>query len=1213
MVSASSSPGRQTPKNPKARQKAPDALQTVARKLNYEVIYERKRNLSTCSTSTNESNCSELGSETPVNGNGQESLSDEESYECSREETPDVTALPVINQEEEAQKEEMSFYEQSRRFYLQNDDKSEYLGKDDTDENLLKYGIKLNSSYMHNFEDKHPDVLKRDQFYPDFLDKDKLKEKMLQNPKKYIRCVIQIEGSHEAYCNPVDSKDSMNLIEISGRSKVGQVFNEDEVVVEILDDKDVKGKRFGKVIGIWSRQRHKDTKHPVFICTLDDMESNLVRPMCKTIPKLHVIDREIFQKYKTINSRRYKIETYDYDESAEILCNPKIISLNPAEQRSYIFLVAFISWSPRHIYPRGAIIKILPPGLAESTGLMILNLQHEVPTLYRKSTVDQVASLSKRMGDEPSVALLQGRMNLTGLKTFTIDPQGSKDLDDALSIEQIDGGYRVGVHISDVATFIPKDSPLDDESKQRATTFYPGIRRPRNMVPEPFSTNICSLLPEKTRLTVSVFFNITSKGRPMQMEGNTFGIFKSYIRSCCQLTYEEAQSIISSPNVDNMNELTKSVKTLHKIAKEIRKNRLGNAMFAMDLDWEESEQGESDSLTQEAHYLVEEFMIMANRKVAEWLRRLRFNGYSQCIPLRCQPPPSKEHMEEFLQKNNCYIDIVLRLQNKQVGPKRPSFHEYLNTENQNNVKSVMVARDIWREMKTSPNTAAEYVRKDDLHPLQLTVYQHWLSIQEKAGYRCSGSIKGEEDGKHNSLEIFPYTHFTSPIRRYNDLIVHRLIHSALENSPCPYQRQDIESICVHINSVSKRAKEYEKGCKALQAALQFKTNPKMMNCYVDDVSDRGVALCSPCLKFVPRQQREITFNLLDMGFKPEVIEDPDTKWNKVIAIWRKRLYDFVEKPKYKPLKGNEYKINPHTGVVFLPVHQWARILRATTDEHGEDLSRAIGNASVTLHREGYEDVSTECQNPLKIQPNTKFSMTFSRGQQLKIQMSASPNKGVITPKPVLYCMTKNIHFCLQHTENPVLTLYRYETRPTCDQYPHIKLYLERWLPIILMEAATGIVRNEESCCINHVTVKFLNDRKGKFSLGLTGCEIRNIEWSGITSEDGDDVRSDDTTASYDWLCLKAAMQNCDRRNTKRTMEDFQNLNAVWVGHAEVVKVVKKKHQQSSDGKIDVTFRLHDKTPDLPANFLPDTKFSVEILKKSEVDRWDSYFLFLGNN
>ncbi|XP_060606182.1 helicase with zinc finger domain 2-like, partial [Ruditapes philippinarum] len=1171
-----------------------------------DILYERLRNVSGCSAATSATDTSGFGTETSYEYSVSDSDSDDDesvNYDShSRNGSPDLNLISEQDAEIDSMQEQMSFYEQSCRFYQQHDEVSESLGRAECEETLLKTGITLNMSYLHQFEDTNPNILKRENFYTEFLDKAKLQELMLKNPKKYIKCTIQVEGCHDAFCTPVDSHHSISVIEISGRSKIGQAFNEDEVIVEILDNHVSDEKRYGKVIGIWNRQRHDNTKHPVFICTLDGMESHLVRPMCKTIPKIHILNKEIKQKYRNEKDRRNKVEIYEYDERAGLLCNPKILEVNPADQGSVIFLVAFIKWGARHIYPKGAIIKRLPSGSSVATGLMVLNLKHEVPTLYKKKTVEQVSSMMKKIGDEPPERMLHDRVNLTTLNTFTIDPPGAKDLDDALSIEVIDGGYKVGVHIADVAMFIEKDTPLDEEARNRSTTFYPGIRKSRNMIPEPLSSNICSLIEDKVRLTISVFFYIGSNGRLLCMEGSNVEIIKSYIKSKKQLTYGQAQELIYASPEGRKDILTNDIKTLFEIAHAIRKNRLGNAMFALDTDWEETDQG-SEEKTREAHYLIEEFMIMTNRKVAEKLLRT----YRNCVPLRCQPPPSKESLDAFFKRNDQFLDILVRFQDKQFGPRRPSVYDCLNNQTS---QKVMLSKSIWEEMVKSPKiAAAKFIRKDDIHPLQLVIYQHWLSIQERAGYRCSGSLASKEDFTHFSLDMLPYTHFTSPIRRYNDLIIHRLVHAAVfQKIRSPYEKEEIDNICMHINSVAKRAKAYEKGCKSLQQAMDYKTNPKMIDCYVDEVTERGVMLCSPFLKYVARNFRELTFNHLDMVAKPEVVEDLNTHWDMVRAVWRKRLYDFHIRPNYPPDRGNELKLNPHKGVLFLPLYQWAKMLKSTMEGHIEDLSRAIRNANVAYHGEGLDDVSTECFDPLNIQPSTRFSMTFSRGQQLKIQMSGSPFKGMIAPKPMLYDMTNNVKLCLQHTEDPVLHLYRYATRGTCDQYKSVKVYLERWLPLMLMESATGVVKNEESCNINNVQIKFSGDRKGKFALGLAECEVRNIELSGTVSDDDDDEEIENNGAkSYDWLCLKTTLP---ARNTvfSKNSHDFKPLESVWVGHAEVTRV-RRKTEKRNTGKITVSFTLHERAPELPPDLPVDHKrFSVEILRKSEVDRRTETFI-----
>lgn len=1126
------------------------------------------------------------------------------SYECSLSDSDSegsndtgasassVDADSSYSFEEIVEEDDDTFYTQSCRLYADNE-LSEETATCLNIQNLLKSGVRLNAAYLQKFEDKRPDVINRNTFYTDALSEPALKEKLLQNPQKYIPCVIQTESPHEAFCYPIDTKQGYSVIEISGRSKIGQVFNEDEVVVEILDDKATNDKRFGKVLGVLNRQRHKDISNPVFICTLDDMESHLVRPMCKTVPKIHIVNKEITEKCPKF--KRFRVEVYDYDQRAGELCNPKIIDVNPAGQKTYVFLVALIGWSPRHIYPLGAIIRILPCGTSLQRGLAILNLQHDVPSLYKKETVDRVEAMTRRGVDEPDALDMQGRLDLTSLNTFTIDPPGSTDLDDALSVESCEGGYKVGVHIADVSYYVQKNDPVDEEARERATTFYPGIRRPRSMIPEPLSSNLCSLLPGKTRLTLSVFIFVTSEGRPMQMMGENVVIRESYILSKRKFSYGEVQNIISSQGQDD--QISKDVCRLFKLAKQIRERRLGKSMFAVQVDWEENVEGESLETTAEAHYLVEEFMLWANKKVADRLIR----AYPKCVPLRCQPPPNKEELDEFIKKNDLFIDILVRLQDKTIAGQPRGLDNILSGDS-NNCPKVMVPKDLWENIKREPEFAVRCLQQDDMFPLQHVVYQHWLSVQEKAAYRCSGSVDGKNGGQHFSLSYYPYTHFTSPIRRYNDLVIHRLLRACLRREGCPYTKTEIDDICTHITSATKKSKDYQKGCKSLQQVLEFSSESPMITCFLDNINDRGMTLCSPLFRYVKKAHRELPFRLLDMGFKPEVTEDTTTKWDIVKATWRKRVYDHRGSPApYPPDRGNTLTLNPNRNMVYIPISVWARLLGAAVDCRVRDFRRMLSSASAQSDSYGLDDISTECLDPQHLQPSTKFSMSFSRGQAVSVQMSAALSKGILVPKPMIYKMTNNVNFCLLHTDDPVLHLYHYVTSSTCDQYRNVKHYLERWMPLILMEAATGIVKNEESCYIHNVPIKFSSGRSGKFALSLAHCETRNIELSGTKSDEESDGDGDDL--SYDWLCIKAPFPP----SHKQTCQDLvkqPTQQRYWLGHAEVTCVKKKKSSPPS-GKLIVNFELHEKSGFVPNEIMhsqPETKFSVEILRKTEVDR-----------
>ncbi|XP_052774255.1 helicase with zinc finger domain 2-like isoform X2 [Mya arenaria] len=1102
--------------------------------------------------------------------------------------------------------EQTSFYEQSCRHYDDaTQDESDFA---ETDDKMLKNGVKLNMSFMHQFIDRHPDIVNRDNFYERALSPDQMREKMLQNPKKYLRCTIQVQGSHEAFCTPIDSTHGISVIEISGRSKIGQVFNEDEVLVELLDEKEKQDKRYGKVLGVLNRQRHKGKDHPVLICTLDNMESHLVQPMCKTIPKIHIINRNIISRYgKDSKMKKFKVEVYDYDEHAEELCNPKIYDVNTSGQKTYVFLVAMISWNPRHVYPLGAVVRIMNWGSSIPKGLAVLNLQHDVPSLYKKETVKRMECISmamgRRGGDELDSHMLQGRTDLTNLNTFTIDPPESMDLDDALSVERIDERYRVGVHIADVSAFVQPGDPIDVEAFERSTTFYPGIRKPRHMIPEPLSSNICSLHANKKRLTLTIFFLLDNQGRPIQMEGNNYNIVESFIKSKGKLTYSQAQNFIV--NKSEQSQLAQDVRTLFTLAEKIRHRRLGKAMFALTNDWEENLEEESQALTLEAHYLVEEFMIMANRKVAEILCR----RFDRCVPIRRQPPPSEEGLQEFVKQNGVYIDVMSTFQDRNIIDRTRGTDNVL-ADKSGADKSVQVSQQLWMKMKKDPKFAARCLQKDTVFALQNVIYQKWLNIQERAGYHCAASVT-PEDGKHYSLNMYPYTHFTSPIRRYNDLVIHRLLRAYVRKSPNPYTKDQIDKLCTHINSVTRRSKQYQRGCKALEEAVNLQENPEMMSCFIDGITDQGFTLCSPFLKNAKTANRALNYNLLDMGFRPEVKEDTKTTWDLVKATWRKRLYDFKGEPlQYPPDRGYTLELNPQKNVVFVPLHNWAKMLKSASEGMLEDLARNISAASskANIHSTGLDDVSTECRDLELLQPSTKFTMTFSRGETVHVQMTAGPQKGLLVMKPMLYKMTNSINFCLLHAEDPVLHLFHYVNTCTLNQYKSVKQYLQRWIPLILMEAAEGIVRNEESCVINNVPIKF-TDRRGKFVLSLSHSETRNIELSGTESDDEDDCQSEGSAQSYDWLCLKAPIPGTEKRSGEmRSVID--TLPNYWVGHAEV-KSVKKKKDTEPSGKLTVHFDLHDKTQSVPLQMKDDpktTKYSVEILRKSEVDRRTESFI-----
>ncbi|CAG2250016.1 unnamed protein product [Mytilus edulis] len=354
--------------------------------------------------------------------------------------------------------EPIDYYEKSVEMYGNQHD-NELNEKD-----VIKNGIILSEKYLDQIsKSRH----KKPSFqYEEFYETEKLKELCRRFPKQFKICTVKLEAAHKAICKNTDHSDNISEIEISGRSKIGRVFNEDEVCVEILKDEIDEYKRnnhsgprlnitvdmsklnlkvYGQIRGVVKRIHHPNVKHPVFVCMLDESAYHLMIPVSKTIPKLHVLDKNC--------TNNYQIDVYRYVTEKDELEHKELFTIKPGETKNYVFLVAMICWND--IYPRGAVVKILNAKSGLQSGIEILKFQHQVPTMYQKETIENLNLLLEL--DEP-VLCKEDRKDLTGMEIFTIDPSNARDLDDALSMEELDDNYRVGVHIADVTSYVEKDS-----------------------------------------------------------------------------------------------------------------------------------------------------------------------------------------------------------------------------------------------------------------------------------------------------------------------------------------------------------------------------------------------------------------------------------------------------------------------------------------------------------------------------------------------------------------------------------------------------------------------------------------------------------------------------------------------------------------------------------------------------------------------------------
>ncbi|KAL5992396.1 hypothetical protein ACLOJK_013313 [Asimina triloba] len=355
---------------------------------------------------------------------------------------------------------------------------------------------------------------------------------------------------------------------------------------------------------------------------------------------------------------------------------------------------------------------------------------------------------------------LARRKDLRNLCTFTIDPSTAIDMDDALSVERVsDEIFRIGVHIADASYFVLPDSALDVEAQLRSTSVFL-LQHKVPMLPSLLSENLCSLTPGVDRLALSIIWDVNLAGDVIDQ-----WIGHSVVHSCCKLSYEHAQCIIDGVNVESMftsengglelhgqfvwSDVIQSVKILHRISRMLKEKRFKDGALWLDSSklvflFDECGMPYESMLYErkEANFLVEEFMLLANRKVAEVIS----TAFPDCALLRRHPEPNLRKLKDF-----------------QAFCSKHGFD--LNTSS--------------GQLHLSLQKIKEKLQND---PVLLEILISYASRpMQLATYFCTGDLRDREsEWGHYSLAVPFYTHFTSPLRRYPDIVVHRTLSAVLE-------------------------------------------------------------------------------------------------------------------------------------------------------------------------------------------------------------------------------------------------------------------------------------------------------------------------------------------------------------------------------------------------------------------------------------------------
>lgn len=450
---------------------------------------------------------------------------------------------------------------------------------------------------------------------------------------------------------------------------------------------------------------------------------------------------------------------------------------NGAKDRDRV-VVRITEWGKEGKRPVGEVVNVLNKEDENDMAMKEILLQYGFPLQFPDDALEEAA----RIPDSISAREIKKRKDVREILTFTIDPVDAKDFDDAISFRLLDNGsYEIGVHIADVSHYLEKDTLLDEAAYEKATSVYlPDRVNP--MLPEHISNFLCSLRPKEDKLTFSAIFELSPNG-----DIKKYWLGKTIIHSDHRFTYEEVQEIIETKDGLYRDEIL----ILNTLAQQMRQERFNNGAISFSsqevrfkLDENKKPVGIMIKESKEAHQLIEEFMLLANRTVAESLGQIKVENKPVPFPYRIHDNPDEEKLKPFMAFA------------KKFG------HEF----------------DV-----SSPDTiAASFnLMLKEVHgkPEQHVLEQLGIRTMAKAKYTI-------ENVGHYGLGFEHYCHFTSPIRRYPDVLVHRILEQVLNNNIVPDKK--LEEKCKHCSERERAAMEAER------AANKYKQVEYMQNFLGDE-------------------------------------------------------------------------------------------------------------------------------------------------------------------------------------------------------------------------------------------------------------------------------------------------------------------------------------------------------------------------------------------
>ncbi|WP_199138696.1 ribonuclease R [Pedobacter sp. ASV12] len=437
--------------------------------------------------------------------------------------------------------------------------------------------------------------------------------------------------------------------------------------------------------------------------------------------------------------------------------------------------VSITDWPEGAKNPIGKIINVLGEQGENNTEMNAILAQYGFPLSFPP----EVEAEANAIPEQVSEAEINGRRDFRNTVTFTIDPIDAKDFDDAISFKKLpNGNYEIGIHIADVSHYVLPKSMLDKEAYERATSVYL-VDRVIPMLPERLSNGVCSLRPHEDKLCFAAVFELDEHAN---IHNEWFG--RTVIHSDRRFTYEEAQEVIEAKSGDFAEEILK----LNELAYILRERKFKNGAISFEsteVKFKLDESGKPIGVyvkeRKDAHKLIEDYMLLANRKVAEFIAKKGKGKQKYTFVYRVHDAPNLENLNNFASFASRFGYKINMKSDKEIAKSLNYLMEDVEGKKEQNILTQLAIRSMAKAIYTTKKTS------------------------------------------HYGLAFDYYTHFTSPIRRYPDVMVHRLLALYLDGGKSA-NAEEYEAASVHSSAMEKRAADAERASVKYKQAEYLEEN-----------------------------------------------------------------------------------------------------------------------------------------------------------------------------------------------------------------------------------------------------------------------------------------------------------------------------------------------------------------------------------------------------